>query len=55
MGKYENALIKFNETEAVRLEVLGEKHPDYIATKHNIALCLMKMGKYENALINSMK
>ncbi|XP_065658463.1 uncharacterized protein LOC136082976 [Hydra vulgaris] len=30
--------------------VLGINHPDSMTTKHNIAICLMKMGKYNEAL-----
>ena len=39
----------YREVEQAQLEVLGSKHPHYVATKNNLASCLQKMNKLDEA------
>ncbi len=48
-GEYPKAQAFYREALAIRWAKLGEKHPDSIATRHNLAECLRAGGDEEGA------
>ena len=49
-GKYEEALDYYNKALTIRINKLGEDHPDVATTYNNIANVYDSQGKYEEAL-----
>ena len=43
-GKIDEALRIYTDVEKLQLEVLGERHVEYLRTKNNLALCLRDKG-----------
>ena len=44
-GRFDDAISMHNDVIEIELKVLGEKHPDFLTTKHNLALCFQEQGK----------
>ena len=49
LGKYDEALEKFERCYEMRRQVLSENHPDTISSLYDIAKCLEETGQYEKA------
>ena len=45
-GEFDEALRIYTDVEKLQLEVLGEKHIDYLRTKNNLANCLHDKGNF---------
>ena len=45
-GQYNEAITIYKEVLQAQRQILGENHPDFIRTKHNLAISLSKLGKY---------
>ena len=44
-GRYDDAINMYNEVMEIEMEVLEEKHPNFLSTKHNLASCFKSQGK----------
>ena len=49
-GRYEEAQTHYMEALSIRKAFLGEKHPDTVVSKHNLAELFMAMGKQKEAM-----
>ena len=49
LGRYEEALEKYERCYEKRKQVLPENHPDTISSLYDIAKCLEETGQYEKA------
>jgi tetratricopeptide (TPR) repeat protein len=48
-GKYERSVDSYDRSLKVREELLGEDHPDSLATRHNLAELYIEWNKPERA------
>ena len=44
-GQYDDAINIYMQNEKIQLERLGQRHPSYLATKNQIAMCHQFKGK----------
>jgi len=49
-GRYEDALPLHTDCYTLRKQMLGEKHPDTLASMNNLGALLDSMGKQDDAL-----
>ncbi len=55
MANYENALVYYQKSLAIREKVLGDKHPSTASSYNNIGALYKSQGDYENALVYYQK
>ncbi|MCU7548181.1 tetratricopeptide repeat protein [Chitinophagaceae bacterium LB-8] len=51
MGKYETALLPYQQALTIRKKILGEGHPEYATTLNDLADVYMRLGQYETSLL----
>ncbi|MBK6947919.1 MAG: tetratricopeptide repeat protein [Haliscomenobacter sp.] len=50
LGNYAEAIRRYQEALALRIEVLGERHPQTAEVHHNLGRAYLESGNYEQAL-----